>query len=892
MVLDKEVAKAEILELVKNYSNNKDRLKYDSETDTRVKFIDRLFEFLGWDVFGYKIQDEVQREEGIRDKNQKTKKADYVLRINGIPRIIVEAKAAGISLDDPVAIRQAVSYAANKVCSWAVLTNFNRVIIFYVDRKGDTPFYRIELSETVNYESEFEKLWFLSKESVFNNLLEKEARNRGLRADKIPINQQLLFDLKLWRESLSEDIKKRYGSEYKPYVIDEIVQKIIDRLIFIRKTEDARMEEPKLQQLLARPPPNIYSEIKNIFIEYMEKYDSKLFGEDRKNRHECDKVELTNSVIEEVVHGMHRSRGSDIEYDFSIIDSDVLGSIYEQYLGYVLEQSQRKVSLEGGISHRKEQGIYYTPVYITEFITRSTLGEVLKKTKIKDAGKLKILDPACGSGSFLIKAFDLLNNFYAKDSKSYGQTKLDFSGGITFSKKVEILQNNIFGVDLDSKAVEISQLNLLLKIAERGNRLPVLQKNIQVGNSIIDDELLVGESAFKWKEKFSNIMKDGGFDVILGNPPYFNIKSDSELRKLDDYRLLSNGVVNIAAMFVKRSIDLLKPKGYLGFIIPKSFAYVDSWKPLRDFIFNNTQLLKVVDVSKAFKDVLLEQLIIVIRKQKSKKTDLVEIISDFNSPTQTINQVEYGSIIFADRINFSSSEPERTIHYKMNNHSTFLGEISENFRGIGAQKVITKEQLGGERILSGKEVQKYSVSDYHNYFIRHEDLAKYGGKVNRLRQPKIMAQNIVAHIRDHIKIIATYDSEGILNLDTVNNLTIKDRIFRPKYILALLNSRLISYYTYNFIYSKAIRTMHFDGSYSGKIPIKKIPLEDQDYFEKIVDRLLELNLNLLKLGDKQIFETEKIKEEIEDLKCKMDSRIYHLYRLDENEIQIVKNSFQ
>lgn len=129
MSLAKNDAKVAILDLVRNYVNNKE-LPKPLETDTRVKFIDRLFGFLGWDVFGDKIFDEVQREEGIRDKQQRTKKADYVFRIGGISRFIVEAKAAGIGLDDPTTILQAVNYAANKTCSWAVLTNFSEVIIY------------------------------------------------------------------------------------------------------------------------------------------------------------------------------------------------------------------------------------------------------------------------------------------------------------------------------------------------------------------------------------------------------------------------------------------------------------------------------------------------------------------------------------------------------------------------------------------------------------------------------------------------------------------------------------------------------------------------------------------------------------------------------------------
>jgi tRNA1(Val) A37 N6-methylase TrmN6 len=523
------------------------------------------------------------------------------------------------------------------------------------------------------------------------------------------------------------------------------------------------------------------------------------------------------------------------------------------------------------------------------YIVKNALGMLLRDKSGKEEN-IRVLDPACGSGSFLIKVFDVLDEYYRQSDKDYNQTRLDLNAGVIFTRKVRTLQDHIFGVDLDKKAVEIAQLNLLLKIAEKGHRLPLLEQNIKNGNSLIEDERLAGDLAFDWKEKFRQVIDEGGFDVVVGNPPYFNIKSDSELRELKDYKLLSNGVVNASALFVKRSIDLLKPNGYLGFIIPKSFAYVDSWKPLRDFIYDNAQLIKIVDVSKAFEGVLLEQVIIVVKKQKAKESELVEVVSDFTSPNQHIDQVEYGRIISSNTIAFSSNIGEKNLLDKMNQNSVMLGEISENFRGIGAQQCVSESVSGSERILSGKEIQRYAVSNYHNYFITKENVSMFK-KADKLRQPKIMCQNIVAHIRNHIKVTATYDESGILNLDTVNNILMTTSRFLPKHVLGLLNSKLISYYTYNFIYSKAIRTMHFDGNYSGKIPIKNISIESQRTFEGIVNHLISLSCKLVEIGVRETDETQRIRNEIGRLEKELDGKIYELYGLDEGEIEIVEKSF-
>lgn len=731
-------------------------------------------------------------------------------------------------------------------------------------------------------------------------------------------------------------------------------------------------------------------------------------------------------------HWIIEDNEESVEEDDRALTPEILGHVYERS---VIEWEQKGFDKEVeealGKSERKNYGVYYTPEHITDYICDSTIySHIIKrigKHELKKDGLLEgtpddlreaynvldeitILDPACGSGAFLVKAAD-----YIFKLKTDILHKLNTEPD-NYRIKLDIIVNNIFGADILTGAIEIAKLRLWLWLVSSFKNemeiqsLPNIEYNLATGNSLIGwineqispnlltplndkignrlDKLLsiVEESKievlnkarryltgfehndskiilqnyaktycmfnrvyrkshgmqasllkemieilrtsiytiinasylaffnkkiksdynfkepplnigdfialkpFHWSVDFFDERE--GFDIIIGNPPYRNLKSTDIMRYSEDFKLLSDGVVNIAAMFVKRSIDLLKSDQYLGFIIPKSFAYVDSWKPLREYLFMNAQILKVVDVSRAFKDVLLEMVIIMIRKQRPQLTEQVEIISNFNASSQTINRVDYRRIVSADRIIFSCSKSEMEIFDKMNKQSILLEKISENFRGIGAQRFVTKKVSTGERILSGKEVQSYTTTDYNKFFIRKKDISQFGDKVERLRQPKIIAQNIVAHVRDHIKIMCTYDSEGILNLDTVNNIVIIDESFRPKYILALLNSKLISYYTYNFIYSNAIRTMHFDGSYTGKIPIKKISINDQEFYENIVNKLMKLEFSLARQGEEQALEREQIKDKIQVLKREIDSKLYGLYELDDSAVDIVESSFQ
>lgn len=877
--MDRNQATQKIQQLIDKYNKvlSEGRISKYNEEMTKKDFILPLFEALGWNTTD---STEVTAEEKISKK-----RVDYGFRINDVPQFFLEAKPFKGDLDKREYIDQAINYAWHKGCTWAVLTNFEIIKIFNAEVKTNHPwlsqFKSIHCSEFV---IKFDDLFLLSRESLEKNILDREAEKWGKKATKIPIDKQLLEDFTQFRHLLSKNITKlNENRNLSQDELDESVQRILDRLIFIRNCEDRELE-PKIlisnyREWESKGKGQLIKSLRDAFTNFDKNYNSKIFS-----IHLCDTLDIDNEVLHKVIEGLYKL------YDFSLIDADVLGTIYEQYLSHILMKTEKRAKLTKNQLHRKEQGIYYTPTYIVDYIVRNTLGELLKNKKI-EVEDIKVLDPACGSGSFLIKAFDFLNTYYLnKLKKDYHQTQLDTKTGSPFKTKSRILQKNIFGVDLDKQAVEITQLNLLLKIAEKGEKLPMLGENIKTGNSLIDLEEIAGKKAFNWSKEYPKIMSKGGFDVIIGNPPYYNIKSDSNLRTLNDYLLLSNGVVNISALFLKHAVDLLKPNGYLGFIIPKSFTYVKSWKRLRDFLYANTQLLKVVDVSEAFKDVLLEQVIVILRKQKPNVKKTVSLVSNLKTGNPTINSVEQGEIVKKNTIAFSANDFDQGILKKMSQSVVMLGEISDNFRGIGAQKDLTKSPDSAERILSGKEIQRYSITNYHNYFINYENIIQYS-KVPKIKQPKIMCQNIVAHIQDHIKITATYDEAGVLDLDTVNNIIITNRKYNPKYILALLNSKLISYYTYNFIYSKAVRTMHFDRSYSGKIPIRDISLKEQEYFVKSADKLLSLNCRLKESGDKKTDECLKIESEINQLMKNLDNKIFELYDLDKKDKEIVENSY-
>lgn len=591
---DYNIDSERIRELISKYEQikNSGEIKKYNEESTKKDFILPLFKALGWNVDNRgKRNDTVSAEETISKK-----RVDYGFRINGIPKFFLEAKSLKEEniQTNPKYVTQAIDYAWMKSCSWAILTNFETIAVYNSDWKsgyfGGNQFFVLRPNDFLT-DSRFINL---SKGAFENNELDKTASKYGKKQVKNPINKQLLQDMIHFREVLSKDIvRNNQDKNLTQDDIDETVQRILDRLIFIRNAEDRGLEENQLQsnvrQWYAKGKGHLVKEISRIYKDYDDKYNSKLFA-----HHLCDDLYIENEALQEVIEGLNQSKDNSYRYDFSIIESDVLGNIYEQYLGNILKSTPKRAKLEESKTHRKEQGIYYTPSYIVDYIVKNTVGEFIKTHTPEEIHKVRILDPACGSGSFLIRAYKELENYWKKQYGTQETLKYDEDKRF-YSMKVEILKNNIFGVDLDPKAVEIAQLNLLLQISERGHRLPLLQNNIKVGNSLIDDPS-ISDRAFKWEEEFPEIMKEGGFDIVIGNPPYVRIQNlnKGEVEFFNNNYYSPERNYDIYILFVERGFKLLNNKGKLGFILPhKFFEGQNGWK-IRKFISDSKSLDRIV----------------------------------------------------------------------------------------------------------------------------------------------------------------------------------------------------------------------------------------------------------------------------------------------------------
>jgi len=458
--MNKQEAKQQIQKLVEKYQRVAEtgKIKSYNEAQTRNEFIEPLFEFLGWDMRNLTTDNEVTTEENVSGG-----RVDLAFRFNGIPALFLEAKAMKVNLDEWKWAEQAINYSWNKSVTWAILTDFESIKIFNAEipPKSISQNLFIELN-CRDFINRFDQLWLLSKESFEQKLLDKEAQKWGKLTLRKQVGEKLFEDLMAWRILLTKDFKKQ--NNLTDEELDEGVQRILDRLIFIRTAEDRKIEPNVLLGISRGGKANAYKQLAKVFRDFDDGFNSKLFAP-----HYCEEWKASDKTIAEVIKGLYETKDG-YRYDFSVISADVLGGMYEQYLGYV----QGRKSEEKQKSKRKSQGIYYTPKYIVEYLIKETLGEVLKKTKPKELAKIKVLDPACGSGSFLTAAYDKILETLTKQNP---QTSL--------FAKFDILKENIFGVDLDAQAIEIAQLNLLLKVLSQKTKLPTLQHNISSGNSLV-----------------------------------------------------------------------------------------------------------------------------------------------------------------------------------------------------------------------------------------------------------------------------------------------------------------------------------------------------------------------------------------------------------------------
>ncbi|MEI0542012.1 Eco57I restriction-modification methylase domain-containing protein [Brachyspira pilosicoli] len=951
-----------ILHLVDNFQNG---IKSKNETETRRYYIDKFFEALGWDVGNEKGKREVIHEDIVKVKG-KTKFPDYGFYFKGKRVFFVEAKDTKVDIkNDSRPAFQLRSYAWSAKLGVSILTDFEEFAVYDCTvrpKENDrTEAARIKYFTYEDYlkEGVFDYIYDLfERENVANGSLDAYSENLCNRKGSETVDVHFLSTLDELRTKLAVVISK-LNREMSEKDINYAVQQIIDRIIFLRVAEDRNVENYGLLAL-ANPKNKNEDDFKNygfngensyyenlnyIFDRANEKYNSGLFDEDAIVRN----LNIDDKTIKDIIDELYTPKNP---YQFSVIPVEIIGNAYEQFLGKTISiDKNHKAVIELKPEVRKAGGVYYTPEYIVDYIVANTVGEAIKGKTPDEIVNIKILDPACGSGSFLLGAYKYLLNYHKEyflknKTKKYMGSRyeiIDESGNLALWVRKQILINNIFGVDIDSNAVEVAKLSLLLKsfedsfnVNEYGQGsllnekiLPSLDNNIKCGNSLIgndfyeshldlDDATLYKINCFDWEEEFKSIFKGGGFDVVIGNPPYVFVKYVDWADDVKDYfssnyditnkdnksKSNQSGKINLYTLFIFRAIKLLKENGLFSFIVPNGLLRTTTYDMARKFILDNYHIDLIADLKDGvFKGVTAPT--IIFKFSKSHSNDDTKIIDANCLVDGFVNESKCHYInqsIFLENTSYTFSifsNPKETVLFKkMESYNKYLGEItSEIIEGI----VCKKEQILLEKpndplcrkFLEGKNIKKYKI-DFNNKYIIFDRKKLHRARPDEVwnSDKKIIIQRISGGLHP---IIAALDTENYYSFASTNLIIIKDEfkdIYSYELICALLNSKLINfYYVKNFTNASTL-TVNISKTFLEKIPLPLIDLnnkEDKEVNDKIVtlvDNIIALNKNLS--VEKNPNSITMLNRQINAVDKQIDSLVYKLYNLNDEEVKIIE----
>ena len=649
-----EQGREEVAKLCKYFADNRrDFFTLGvKEAHVRQSLIDPFFEALGWDMRNAAMTAlqyrEVIPEDSLEIEGQQ-KAPDYTFRVGTLAKFYTEAKKCGVNINaDPGPAYQLRRYGWSAKVPLSILTDFEELGVYDCSLRprptDKASFGRIQYFHDEEYPDRWRELWdIFSREAVWAGAYDRYAASKRKRGTS-EVDSEFLKEIEGWRDSLARNIALR--NLYLGYDdLNTAVQRTIDRVIFLRMAED-RGSESYGQLLKLCERPDIYARfVGDLCRKADEKYNSGLFhfrkeeGIAESPDQLTPKLQIDDKVFKPILQNLYFENGS--PYHFGVLPVEILGTVYERFLGKVIRLTpDHRAKVEEKPEVRKAGGVYYTPAYIVDYIVKNTVGKMIEgKSPAQLAGgksgqPLRVLDMACGSGSFLLGAYQCLLDhclkWYLENHPEKHKEAVYFDGRrkfwrLTITEKKRLLITHIFGVDIDLQAVEVSKLSLLLKVLEgetdetvgqsrqlfHERALPNLSNNIKCGNSLIGPDYFSGRlipdpdemkrvNPFDWQREFPEAMKAGGFDCVIGNPPYVRIQTMKEWAPLEVeiYKQLfyaaSTGNYDIYVIFVEKGLNLLNATGELGFILPHKFFNSKYGEALRGSLSKGKHLSQIV----------------------------------------------------------------------------------------------------------------------------------------------------------------------------------------------------------------------------------------------------------------------------------------------------------
>ena len=924
--------------ILNNWINSLEKgiLSKSKEEEFQGEFLNDIFSLILGAVNKSSGNDEwnLQRESKTKIDGQKADGVIGFFDVNGKDdvRAVIELKGPTISLDQRqkrsgdtrTPVEQAFNYAPKygKNCQWVIVSNYKEIRLY---RSNDMTEYEVFFLENLKDDLEFQKFIYILSFEALVGTANKKAKALELseeyQKNQIEIEKKFYNEYRNIRLHIFENMKEN-NPETDENTLLEKVQKLLDRFLFICFCEDKGLLEKDFFNTILKKGKDFGSifDIFTIFCnwinlgnpkENISHFNGGLF----KNDDILNSLNIDDKVFEEL------KKISDYNFD-SDLNVNILGHIFEQSISDI-EELKKSISgeeFDQKKSKRKKDGIFYTPQYITKYIVensiknwlddrRKELGEddlpilnekdyifdIAKKNYTKNYRKhiefwqqyreavrnIKIIDPACGSGAFLITAFEFLLNY----NKYLDDKIFDLVGtSDLFSDRTkEILQNNIFGVDLNKESVEITKLSLWLKTADKNKTLASLENNIKCGNSLIDDPEIAGNLAFNWEKEFPKIFANGGFDIVVGNPPYgvnFDDKTKKYLLEFD--KLVPDYEIYIYFISLYRKI--LKNNGYLSYIFPNTFLSTLFGKKYRENLFNTITVKEIIDLSNdntfvdasvrtiifSFKNILENSDIKFLKTRDKTFYSFKDYLK--NEVMENIENI--ASLFFQNK-------KEKEIISKIKNNQK-LADFFEVSQGLipydkyrGHDEYTIKNRIWHSNVkkdetykkeLKGEDVKQYLLNWNNELWI------SYGEWLAAPRERKFFVnKRILIREITKDKLFACYTEEEFYNTPSLINVINEKDILELKYILTIINSKLLGWY-HNKTSPKANKGLFPKILVNDvrNLPLVNIPLEKQQPFIEKADKMLSLNRELQNLSQKfqrmllRKFDLEKLSTKLQE----------------------------
>ena len=824
----------------------------------------------------------------ITKKNEtNSKKADGAIQLDGKVIGVIELKdhkTTDLSKVEPQAFNYKSQHIGTRL---VIISNFEKLRL-YIDNAVE---YREWNLFTLN-EDEFRELYLCLAWQQVAKGVALQMKGESVSSED-QITKALYRDYSQFKRALFADILKNNpvaeGDNEKEWqlLLFKKTQKLLDRLLFIFFAEDCGLLPPnsmvqiidqweQLKEMDEYRP--FYDRVKKYF-GYMNTgfkgkkyeifaYNGGLFKPDEV----LDNIKISDDLLAE-----HCRKLS--EYDFeSDVDVNILGHIFENSLSEIEEVTQQIADGQAPVSKRKQDGVFYTPQYITKYIVENTVGRLCAEKKqqfgiveeeyFSDQRRqmqtkkrlldqlqqyrdwllqITILDPACGSGAFLNAALQ----FLMKEHKLIDEMETKVSGFTLEFQDVEnsILENNLYGVDINEESVEIAQLALWLRTAKPHRKLNSLNQNIKCGNSLISDPAVAGEKAFNWQEQFPKVFERGGFDVVIGNPPYIPTERIASADKsyYEEKYQSAYGRINVYPLFYEKGLTLLKNNGLLGYITPYTLMKNQYYVEARRYILDNCTLLCLADFSgfPVFEDAAVDSIILILQKQIYKKAVpylFINNIKDFTNGLYSIHEAMQSDILQHSDLSFSNIGSSFDFK-KVSVGCVKLGEIVNFKQGIitgNNKKFLTKQESNKtKKVITGSDFNRYALKWHNDYVIYDEK------ELHRPRVPGIFEVEEKLLLRQTGAFpICMIDTESYYTLDTVHNGTIIDKRFNLKYVMCLVNSTLHRYLYESSVNESGKVFAQVKIIYIYPLPIKVVDETIQQPFITLADTMLSLNKQL------------------------------------------------